>query len=219
MIVPLPCRSVSRRAKSVNEQRAGDFQGNSSEEEAHSRALSRHPAPPIPIPIATLILRLHHVQITVPADDEEAARQFYCGRLGLVESVKPASLAGRGGFWVELGEQQIHVSTEDGVNRMATKAHLAYEVADLVVWRERLVAAGCTILESIPIPGYDRFETRDPFGNRIELIERTEKGGSRRPACFHQDMPLGSITSASARLRPDWGCRAARRSSCRWRAL
>ena len=92
---------------------------------------------------------------------------------GLREIAKPASLAEHGGFWVKLGEQQIHVSTEAGVDRTATKAHLAYEVADLAAWRVRLAAVGCTILESIPIPGYDRFEPRDPFGNRIELIERT----------------------------------------------
>ena len=26
-------------------------------------------------------------------------------------------------------------------------------------------------LESIPIPGHDRFECRDPFGNRLEFIQ------------------------------------------------
>ena len=117
---------------------------------------------------------LHHVQITIPTGAEEAARRFYCGVLGLTEIAKPASLADRGGFWVQLGAVQIHIGTEQGVDRAATKAHLAYEVTNLAAWRLRLAEAGCTILGGIPVPGYDRFETRDPFANRIELMQRAE---------------------------------------------
>jgi catechol 2,3-dioxygenase-like lactoylglutathione lyase family enzyme len=69
-----------------------------------------------------------------------------------------------------LGDLQIHVGTEDGFDRSTTKSHLAYQVDDLDAWRTRLQAAGATLLESIPIPGYDRFKFRDPFGNRVELI-------------------------------------------------
>jgi len=116
------------------------------------------------------ILRLHHAQITVPKGQESAAKSFYCDILGLSENPKPPSLQGRGGFWLALGDLQIHVGTEDGFDRSATKAHLAYEVDDLEAWRDRLRAAGATILDSVPIPGYDRFEFRDPFGNRVEFI-------------------------------------------------
>jgi catechol 2,3-dioxygenase-like lactoylglutathione lyase family enzyme len=123
--------------------------------------------------VARCIVGLHHVQITIPAEGEEAARGFYCGVLGLSEIAKPMSLAGRGGFWIAVGAMQVHIGTEDGVDRAATKAHLAYEVADLPAWRARLEAAGCAILSGIPIPGYDRFETRDPFGNRVEFIQPT----------------------------------------------
>ena len=31
---------------------------------------------------------------------------------------------------------------------------------------------GIEVVEGIPIPGYDRFEFRDPFGNRVEFMER-----------------------------------------------
>jgi catechol 2,3-dioxygenase-like lactoylglutathione lyase family enzyme len=117
-----------------------------------------------------MILRIDHAQITIPRGAEEEGRRFYCGLLGLMEVEKPESLAGRGGFWLHVGEQQVHVGTEDGVDRTATKAHLAYEVSDLPGWRERLEAAGISILESAPIPGCERFEFRDPFGNRVELI-------------------------------------------------
>jgi len=30
---------------------------------------------------------------------------------------------------------------------------------------------GIEILDSVPIPGYERFEFRDPFGNRVECIK------------------------------------------------
>jgi hypothetical protein len=33
-----------------------------------------------------------------------------------------------------------------------------------------LMAEGIEILESVAIPGYARFEFRDPFGNRVEFI-------------------------------------------------
>ena len=66
------------------------------------------------------------------------------------------------------------MGTEDGVDRHKTKAHLAYQVTDLASWRKKLAEHGISVLESIPIPGYDRFELRDPFGNRVEMIERKD---------------------------------------------
>jgi catechol 2,3-dioxygenase-like lactoylglutathione lyase family enzyme len=122
------------------------------------------------------ITRLHHAQIIIPTGAEEAARQFYCGTLGLREIEKPASLQERGGFWVQVGEIQLHIGTDDGVDRNATKAHLAYEVSDLDAWRLRLKQFNVAIQESAPIPSYRRFEIRDPFGNRIEFIQQTGAG-------------------------------------------
>jgi len=115
-----------------------------------------------------VIQRLHHAQVTVLGEDE--ARSFYCDVLGLREVEKPSSLLGRGGFWLQLGECQVHVGTEDGVIREDTKAHLAYQVAD-IHWKKRLNEEGIPILDSVPIVGFDRFEFRDPFGNRVEMIQ------------------------------------------------
>ncbi|MBA2737199.1 MAG: VOC family protein [Pyrinomonadaceae bacterium] len=118
-----------------------------------------------------LILRVQHAQITIPKGAEENAREFYCAFLGLREVPKPLSLQGRGGFWLEIESFQIHVGTEDGVEREKSKAHIAYEVRDLSGWREKLENRGVKILEGVPIPHYDRFEFRDPFGNRVEFLE------------------------------------------------
>ena len=117
------------------------------------------------------IVGLHHAQISIPVGAEEAARDFYCGVLGLTEIEKPEALAGRGGLWLAAGAFSIHLGIEDGVERAATRAHLAYAVTGLPAWRSRLSDAGVELLRSVPLPGYERFEFRDPFGNRVELIE------------------------------------------------
>ncbi|HSU24448.1 MAG TPA: VOC family protein [Pyrinomonadaceae bacterium] len=116
------------------------------------------------------LLQLHHVQITIPKGNEDRARAFYCGVLGLREIPKPESLAGRGGFWLELGDGQVHIGIEDRIDRGRSKAHVAYLVDDLDSWRSRLAAINIEAIDGLPIPGYDRFEFRDPFGNRVELL-------------------------------------------------
>ena len=118
-----------------------------------------------------MILQIDHVQITIPKGTEEAGRAFYCGVLGLREIPKPETLQGRGGFWLQVGDRPLHIGTEDGFDRRTTKGHVAYRVDDLNHWREVIQAAGLSIEEQIPIPGRDRFEFRDPFGNRIELTQ------------------------------------------------
>lgn len=110
------------------------------------------------------IVGLHHAQITIPRGAEEQAREFYCGILGLTEIEKPASLRARGGFWLQVGDREVHVGTEDGVDRHKTKAHLAYQVTDLASWRKKLAEHGISVLESIPIPGCDP-ALRQPGGD------------------------------------------------------
>jgi len=118
-----------------------------------------------------MLTRLHHIQITIPKGAEDQARAFYCNLIGLRDIEKPEALQSRGGFWLELGDVQIHVGTEDGLDRNSTKAHIAYQVDDVSAWHEKLTNAGFKIGDSVPIPGYDRFEFRDPFGNRVEFIQ------------------------------------------------
>ena len=121
-----------------------------------------------------MIIGLHHAQITIPKGSEAEARKFYCERLGLIELEKPNSLKGRGGFWLKIGDLELHVGTEDGVDRSQTKAHIAYQVDDISYWKRLLEENNIKILESVKIPNYERFECRDPFGNRLEMIQREE---------------------------------------------
>lgn len=118
-----------------------------------------------------MITGLHHAQLTIPKGMEEEGKEFYCGVLGLREKEKPQSLEGRGGFWLEVGDTEVHVGTEEGFDRLTTKAHLAYQVENLVYWENVLQKDNIEIMRGVPIPGFDRFEFRDPFGNRVEMIQ------------------------------------------------
>lgn len=119
-----------------------------------------------------MIIGIHHAQITIPKGKEKEARDFYCGVLGLKETPKPQSLQGRGGLWLQVGDKQVHIGTEDGVDRTPSKSHVAYAVSDLAHWRKVMESNDLAVISGEPIPGHDRFELRDPFGNRVELIQK-----------------------------------------------
>ena len=121
------------------------------------------------------ILGVHHVQITIPPgeDADRTARSFYMELLGLPEVTKPEVLAGRGGFWCQVADRDIHVGIDEDEERSRRRGHVAYEVDDLEYWRKRISEHGYQPIESIQFPGWLRFELRDPFGNRLELIQRT----------------------------------------------
>jgi ubiquinone/menaquinone biosynthesis C-methylase UbiE/catechol 2,3-dioxygenase-like lactoylglutathione lyase family enzyme len=117
----------------------------------------------------TLILALDHMQLAMPTGAEEQARAFYGGVLGLEELPKPPALAARGGVWFRCGGQQIHLGVEDDFHPQR-KGHPGLLVGDLAAVRARLEAAGAPIVPDDLLPGYERFYTADPFGNRIECL-------------------------------------------------
>ncbi len=119
----------------------------------------------------TDILGIHHVNISIPTGEEDNARAFYCDLLGLEEISKPDALQENGGFWLRLANIDLHIGIQEGIQREQLKMHLAYQVVDLLAWRERLTQAGIVIKENTAIPEFDRFEIRDPFGNRIEFVQ------------------------------------------------
>jgi catechol 2,3-dioxygenase-like lactoylglutathione lyase family enzyme len=118
------------------------------------------------------ILSIDHVQIAMPAGEEEAARDFYIKLLGFVEIPKPPELLKRGGAWFQSGNAQLHLGVEIDF-RPARKAHPAFIVDDIESILEKVQHAGYEWDESQPpLDGYKRAHIYDPFGNRIELMER-----------------------------------------------
>jgi catechol 2,3-dioxygenase-like lactoylglutathione lyase family enzyme len=119
------------------------------------------------------VASIHHAQVMIPPGGEAAARRFYGELLGMAEIEKPAALRARGGLWLQAGDRQLHLGVETpGVDRQQTRAHVAYEVTKLAAWRAKLEQAGVAIVDGERVAGLRRFELRDPFGNRVELVER-----------------------------------------------
>ncbi len=117
-----------------------------------------------------MIIGVNHVQVNVPSAELERARAFYIGFMGMKEITRP-DVFKSAGIWMHAGQFEMHVGVEDGIERK-TRAHVAYEVDDIHAWRKKVTDAGNVIKEQPVIPGYDRFQFRDPFGNNIEIIGR-----------------------------------------------
>ena len=116
------------------------------------------------------VLGLDHVQLAYPPGGEADARRFYGEILGFIEIEKPLDMQARGGMWWQAGPIQIHLGLEPGM-RASAKDAPALRVADLGSYIARLAAAGCEWKPGTEIPGVQRGHTRDPFGNRIELLQ------------------------------------------------
>jgi len=118
------------------------------------------------------ILAIDHVQIAMPAGEEEKAREFYENLLGFSEIPKPPELAKRGGVWFQSENVQLHLGVE-AYFKAARKAHPAFLVDDLEALTANVQRAGYEIDTSQPpLDGYKRAHVFDPFGNRIELMEK-----------------------------------------------
>ena len=114
---------------------------------------------------------LDHIQLAMPAGREAEARAFYEGLLGIPEVTKPPPRAARGGAWFERGALKIHLGVERNFTP-ARKAHPGLLVEDLPALIATLAAAGIAVNTDEPLEGYIRVYVDDPFGNRIELMER-----------------------------------------------
>ena len=116
--------------------------------------------------------RLDHVQVCIPRGAEGEAREFYGGLLGLEEVEKPEAIRKNGGMWYNVAGVQLHVGVEEVV--APSKRHPAFEVEDVEGARAFLERNNVRTKDEMPIPGMRRFSFIDPFGNRIELLEKTD---------------------------------------------
>ena len=67
------------------------------------------------------LVGLHHVQLAMPPDEEEAAARFYGAILGLEQVPKPADLSPRGGVWFRTGDLEVHLGVEETRSHRPTR--------------------------------------------------------------------------------------------------
>ena len=117
------------------------------------------------------LLAIDHVQLAMPAGREPDARAFYAGILGLTEVAKPDDLAKRGGCWFESAAVKVHLGVDPDFHA-AAKAHPAFLVDDVKRLEMAAAQAGYRTAADAPLEGYERIHVYDPFGNRIELMQK-----------------------------------------------
>ena len=120
---------------------------------------------------------LDHVQLAAPRGSEGVARNFFNKVLGLQEIPKPANLQKRGGVWFRIGAQELHIGMVDPKEfRPNAKAHPALEVNDIMKLKEVLQSKGVVVRDVETLEYSDRFYSEDPFGNRLEFLQKRSSG-------------------------------------------
>src|SRR5215467_10718651 len=117
-------------------------------------------------------LAIDHVQLAIPPGGEERARSFYGEVLGFTEVAKPVEMAERPAIWFASGPVSLHIRTDPEFHP-AKKAHPALLVEGLDAILQRCQKAGIISKADTSFEGLRRFHVFDPFGNRLELMERT----------------------------------------------
>jgi catechol 2,3-dioxygenase-like lactoylglutathione lyase family enzyme len=117
-----------------------------------------------------MVIGLDHIQISVPYGRLAEALAFYVDALGFERVQKPAELSPTGA-WLTQGGINLHLGEE---KNFATdgRAHPAFKVSDVQALIDRCVATGYTHRWDAGPNGYKRGSVFDPFGNRIELMQK-----------------------------------------------
>ena len=117
-----------------------------------------------------MVISLHHVNVTVPAELEAASKDFYGEVLGLKQIPKLAT-SRQSGAWYEIGDAQLHLSIDDEPAQLSSR-HICFTVSDLAETEITFRNAGLEIIpDPRPNPAVPRFYVRDPGGNLLEIAQ------------------------------------------------
>jgi catechol 2,3-dioxygenase-like lactoylglutathione lyase family enzyme len=119
---------------------------------------------------------------TVLVTDIVSARRFYGEVLGLKEIPAPKEFDFIA-LWYDLGGQYLHLLLKPEPDAPSPR-HFCLRVADVNAARVHLTGQGVVISETVKIAAADRFFIRDPFGNRIEILEWTREYDSEADGLY-----------------------------------
>ena len=118
-----------------------------------------------------MAISLHHVNVTVPPELEQAAKEFYGAVLGLQQVPKPAG-SRPSGAWYQIGAIQLHLSVETETRAPLSSRHVCFVISDLGAVEARFREARVEIIpDPRPVEGTSRFYVRDPAGNMLEIAQ------------------------------------------------
>lgn len=117
------------------------------------------------------VTRIHHVNLIVPPGSAADVARFYVEVFDLAVIDRPGALR-PGGMWLGVDEHtELHLSEKPSV--VHPDQHVALVVDDVDLVRARLAALGAEWRDGDDVYGGQRGFTRDPVGNRLEVLERS----------------------------------------------
>ncbi|MDQ5815911.1 MAG: VOC family protein [Actinomycetota bacterium] len=117
------------------------------------------------------VVGFDHVAITAPEELLDEVLDWYVRCLNLDRIEKPEGTRAGGG-WFRAGAQEVHVTVDP--HNPPRSAHFAVVVDDFAGLVEGLRVAGSHMEQASAIPGRHRCYTRDPAGNRVEIVAYDE---------------------------------------------
>ena len=116
------------------------------------------------------VLKIDHFQVAIPWGKVPEALAFYEGVLEFTRIPKPAELD-QSGAWLTQGPVNLHLGEEHQFEA-ARRAHPALLVDNFDHLLEKAKSGGHPLrMDDGPV-GYKRGSVFDPFGNRIELMQK-----------------------------------------------
>lgn len=117
-----------------------------------------------------MILAYDHVQVSIPSGQLDRALAFYIDVLGFERVPKPADMR-QTGAWLVQGAVNLHLGEED-VFAASENAHPALRVDNFQVLMDIAGQNGLKTRMDKGPSGFHRGSIWDPFGNRIELMQK-----------------------------------------------
>jgi catechol 2,3-dioxygenase-like lactoylglutathione lyase family enzyme len=122
-----------------------------------------------------MILCYDHVQVMIPTGELTAALAFYINLLGFTRVPKPDDMR-QSGAWLVCGDVKLHLGEDLEINANdfvpSPQAHPAMRVDNFDELMDKAKSHGLKVRIDKGPSGFQRGSIWDPFGNRIELMQK-----------------------------------------------